>query len=119
MSNFQFAIFFIRFTDEIKTNFFPPFLENPSYLLIQFRTKMFCFRSTGIGNLELPIGTPLFSVHTYPDSVILSDNRILVENILREKNLLLNNAYAVSQMLKQISPPTRPRPDAVSQLVLR
>ncbi len=79
----------------------------------------FCYRSTGNGNIELPIGTPLFPVHTYPDSVILSDNRVLVENILREKNLLLNNAYAVSQMLKEIRPPTRPRPDTVSQLVLR
>ena len=75
-------------------------------------------RSTGTGHLELPMGAPLFPLHTYSDSTILADNRVVVERILREKNLLLNNAFAVSKMLKEISPPTRPRPDTMSQLVL-
>ena len=64
------------------------------------------------------MGAPLFPLHTYSDSTILADNRVVVERILREKNLLLNNAFAVSKMLKEISPPTRPRPDTMSQLVL-
>jgi hypothetical protein len=59
--------------------------------------------------LELPVGTPLFPLHTYTDSTILSDNRIVVERILREKNLLLNNAFAVSKMLQEIAPPTKCR----------
>jgi len=75
-------------------------------------------RLTGCGNIEMPLKSELFPLNTYSDSVILADNRILVENILREKNLLLNNAYAVSKMLKEISPPSRPRPDTISQLVL-
>jgi hypothetical protein len=75
-------------------------------------------RLTGCGTLEVPIKTELFPINTYSDSAIMADNRVLVENILREKNLLLNNAYAVSQMLKEINPPSRPRPDTISQLVL-
>ena len=54
----------------------------------------------------------------YSDDVILSDARLAVERVLREQGLLASNTYAITEMLKQVQPPTKPRPEMNSQIQL-
>lgn len=69
------------------------------------------------GRERLP-GQPLFPIHTYPEDVVMADARVVVESVLREKGLLkscmtsdFRTDYAVQQILAQVEPPTKPRPD--------
>ena len=55
-------------------------------------------------------------MHTFSDEEILSDPRVVVENVLREKGLLQGSKYAVDQIMSQFKPPRRQRPDVKSQL---
>ena len=57
-----------------------------------------------------------FKLHTFSDEEILSDPRVVVENVLREKGLLQGSKYAVDQIMSQFKPPRRQRPDVKSQL---
>ena len=46
----------------------------------------------------------------------MADARVIVESVLREKGLLkscidFRTDYAVQQILTQVEPPTKPRPD--------
>ena len=77
--------------------------------------------------------TPLFALNTYTDEAILSDSRVIVENILREKGLLfstpdkhapvkmhssgVSSSYAVQRMLQDLPTPTKPRPETFSRQV--
>ena len=54
----------------------------------------------------------------YSDEVIMSDTRLAVEMVLRDQGLLQSNSYAVTAMLKQVEPPTKPRPEMNSQIQL-
>ena len=56
-----------------------------------------------------------FRLFGYNEDDVLADPRLIVEAEMREKGLL-RNKYAVKQLLEQIEPPTKPRPDHNSQI---
>ena len=55
--------------------------------------------------------------HGYSDEVILEDPRVAAEMLLRESGLLERNSWAVARMLKEVAPPTAPRPEMRSQII--
>ena len=81
------------------------------------RTKAVEIAQSGIPT-EKHIMTPLFKIDTYPEDSIMADSRLVVEKVLREKGLLNTlNTYAAQQILKEVPPPTKPRPDMSSDQV--
>ena len=58
------------------------------------------------------------SLQGYSDEMILCDARLAVESVLRKKGLLQSNTYAITEMLRQVEPPTKPRPEMNSQIQL-
>lgn len=61
-------------------------------------------------------GRPMYKLYTFNEDDIMADPRLVVENVLRDRGLLNKSTYAVNQIMKELKPPTKPRPDAVSQL---
>ena len=60
--------------------------------------------------------TPLFPINSWSQDDISKDQRVLLEQELRERGLL-NNEYAMKQILT-LAPPTNPRKDTKSTIVL-
>jgi hypothetical protein len=58
----------------------------------------------------------MFKLYTFTEDEILADPRLVVENILRERGLLAGSTYAVNQIMKELKPPGKHRPDLVSHL---
>ena len=63
-----------------------------------------------------PILQPLFPISSWSQDDLARDQRLLLEQELRERGLL-NNEYAVSQVLA-VQPPSVPRPDMRSTIGL-
>ena len=59
---------------------------------------------------------PLFPITSWSQDDISKDQRVLLEQELRERGLL-NNEYAMKQILT-LAPPTNPRKDTKSTIVL-
>lgn len=65
---------------------------------------------------ELKRPEPHYRLYTFTDEEIMSDPRVVVENVLRERGLLNGSKYAVDQIMREFKPPRIPRPDTKSQL---
>ena len=65
---------------------------------------------------ELKRPEPHYKLYTFTDEEIMSDPRVVVENVLRERGLLNGSKYAVDQIMREFKPPRIPRPDTKSQL---
>ena len=65
------------------------------------------------------VGRPIYrDIDGYGAEQILGDARLIVESVLREKGLLAKNcgSHAARAILDRVRPPTRPRPEMVSQI---
>ena len=60
--------------------------------------------------------TPLFPINSWSQDDMAKDQRLLLEQELRDRGLL-NNDYAMKQILT-LEPPTNPRKDTKSTIVL-
>lgn len=65
-----------------------------------------------------------FKLDGYKDEEILADQRVMVEMQLREAGLLgsekrPSSAYMTKALLKDVNPPSKPRPDMNSQILLQ
>ena len=60
--------------------------------------------------------TPMFPISTWNQDDLSRDQRLVLEQELRERGLL-DNEYAIKQILS-VDPPTQPRPDTKSTLTL-
>ena len=85
---------------------------NKRELHFKFKQSRFMFQVDSIP----PILQPLFPISSWSQDDLARDQRLLLEQELRERGLL-GNQHAVEQILK-LAPPSLPRPDQRSQLQL-
>ena len=68
---------------------------------------------------DAAVGRPIYrDIDGYLAEQVLGDARLVVESVLREKGLLATNcgSHAARAILDRVRPPTRPRPEMVSQI---
>ncbi|KAI4805323.1 hypothetical protein KUCAC02_009947 [Chaenocephalus aceratus] len=72
------------------------------------------WRSRQLNVKEFELQRPLYSIHTYTDTQIVSDPRVRVEQALREAGL--QHSHYAKDVLSVLTPPKPPRRDTLSDL---
>ena len=74
------------------------------------------YKPENINQEAASVLTPLFPINSWSQDDISKDQRVLLEQELRERGLI-NNEYAMKQ-IQSLDPPTNPRKDTKSTIVL-